>query len=200
LSIPEPAQFVARENELADMHRLLHVNSRSVVILHGLGGIGKTQLAIKYALRHKDKYTATFWVNANDEDSLKLCFRDVARQILENHPSTPTIVGVDLDKDLDKVINAVKAWLNLRKNTHWLLIYDNYDNPWIPDDNSTVDIRRFLPRADHGSIIITTRSAQVNLGHRIHVQKLPSIQQGLEILSNTSRRGNIENGRVSCRS
>src|SRR5947207_2637738 len=48
-TIPEAAQFIARENELAEMRRLLHGHkSRSAVVLHGLGGIRKTQLAIEY--------------------------------------------------------------------------------------------------------------------------------------------------------
>jgi len=76
------------------------------------------------------------------------------------------------------------------------MIYDNYDNPRIGYfDRSAVDIRRFLPRADHGSIIITTRSTQVSQGHRIHVQKLQNIHEGLEILLNTSKWENVENGR-----
>ncbi|RMZ81359.1 hypothetical protein DV738_g2165, partial [Chaetothyriales sp. CBS 135597] len=199
LAIPNAAQFVAREGELAEMHRLLHGHkSRSAVVLHGLGGIGKTQLAIEYARRHKEKYTAVFWLNANDEDSLKSSFRDIAQHILEEQkgkPSTSVLASIDLDENLDQVVEAVKAWLNLGRNTRWLMIYDNYDNPRTPGnlDRSAVDIRKFLPRADHGSIIITTRSAQVNQGRRIHVQKLPNIHEGLEILSNTSQRENIEN-------
>jgi hypothetical protein len=201
-TIPEAAQFVARENELAEMRRLLQGHkSRSAVVLHGLGGIGKTQLAIEYITRHKEKYTAVFWLNTNDEDSLKLSFRDIAQHVLEDQkgkPSTSTLASVDLDGNLDQVVTAVKTWLNLRRNTRWLMIYDNYDNPRTPGnlDHSEVDIRGFLPRADHGSIIITTRSAQVSQGHRIHVQKLPNIHGGLEILSNTSKRENIENGRL----
>ena len=201
-AIPEAAQFVARENELAEMRRLLHGHkSRSAVILHGLGGIGKTQLAIEYTARHKEKYTAVFWLNANDEDSLRSGFRDIAQYVLEDQkgkPSTSTLASVDLDGNLDQVVTAVKSWLNLRRNTRWLMIYDNYDNPRTPGnlDRSAVEIRRFLPRADHGSIIITTRSAQVSQGHRIHVQKLANIHEGLKILSNTSKRENIENGRL----
>jgi hypothetical protein len=201
-AIPEAAQFVARENELAEMRRLLHgYKSRSAVVLHGLGGIGKTQLAIEYITRHKEKYTAVFWFNANDEDSLKLGFRDIAQHVLEDQkgkPSTSTLASVDLNGNLDQVVTAVKTWLNLQRNTRWLIIYDNYDNPRTPGnlDRSAVDISGFFPRADHGSIIITTRSAEVSQGHRIHVQKLPNIHEGLEILSNTSKRENIENGRL----
>ena len=179
------------------MHRLLYGHTtRSTVILHGLGGIGKTQLAIEYSRRHKEKYTAIFWLNANDEDSLELSFRDVAQQILQDHPSASMLASVDLDGNLGQVLLAVKAWFDLRRNTRWLIIYDNYDNPRIPGnpDSSAIDVRRYLPRYDHGSIIITTRSAQVS-GQRIHVRKLPSIEEGLEILSNTSGRKGIENSK-----
>jgi hypothetical protein len=75
------------------------------------------------------------------------------------------------------------------------MIYDNFDNPKIPGnpDSSAVDIHQFLPRSDHGSIIITTRSSRVRQGKRIHVQKLLDIREGLEILSNISGRKSIEN-------
>ncbi|KUJ11938.1 HET-domain-containing protein, partial [Mollisia scopiformis] len=192
-SFPEAAQFVAREKELSKMHELLYGHSnRACIVLYGLGGIGKTQLPIEYIRRHKEKYTAIFWLNANDQDSLKLSFRDIAQQVLKYHPSTSLLAGVDLD-DLDQVMYAVKAWLDLQKNTRWLIIYDNYDNPKTPGnlDCSAVDIRQFLPGSDQGSIIITTRSSRVSQGRRIHVQKLLDIKEGLEILSNTSRRKNI---------
>lgn len=198
LSIPEAAQFVAREKELAEMYEVLcerRLIERGVVILHGLGGIGKTQLAIRYAMQHKEKYTAVFWLNTNDEDSLKLSFRDLAQQISRHNP--PTFSGIDLHQNLDKTVNAVKDWFELPNNIRWLMIFDNYDNPKTPNnpDNSAIDIRRFLPQANHDSIIITTRSSQVTLGRRIQVQKLSNAQESLQILSNMSSREEIENGR-----
>jgi GTPase SAR1 family protein len=87
-------------------------NNRACVVLYGLGGIGKTQLAIEYIRRHKEKYTAIFWLNANSQDSLKLSFRDVARQVTQYHPLTSLLAGVDMD-NLDQVIYAVKAWFDL---------------------------------------------------------------------------------------
>lgn len=196
-SFPEATMFVAREKELSKMHELLQGHSsRSCVVLHGLGGIGKTQLAITYARRQKEKYTAIFWLNANDEDSLKLSFRDIAQQVLRDHPSTSVLSNVGQDKDLDQVVSVVKDWLDFRRNTKWLMIYDNFDNPKTPDnpDVSAVDIRRFLPSSDHGSIIITTRSSQVRQGERIHVRKLPDVRDGLEVISNMSGRKGIEKG------
>ena len=63
--------FVAREEELVDMHRKLSGDgTRRIVVLHGLGGIGKTQLSVTYAKRHKDSYSAIFWLNIKDVDSL----------------------------------------------------------------------------------------------------------------------------------
>ena len=195
-SLPEAAQFVAREKELSNVHELLHGHSnRTCVVLHGLGGIGKTQLAIEYVRRHKERYTAMFWLNANDPDSLKLSFRDVAQQILRYHPSTSLLAGVDSD-DLDQVVYAVKAWLDLQSNTRWLMIYDNYDNPKTSGnlDCSAVDIRQYLPQSDQGSIIITTRSSRVSQGRRVYIQKLLDIKESLEILSNMSGRKDIAEG------
>lgn len=196
-SFPEATQFVARENELSRMHELLHGHShRSCVVLHGLGGMGKTQLAITYARRHKEKYTAVFWLNANNEDSIKRSFRDVAQQVIRYHPSANVQSNAVQGKDLDQVVSAVKAWLDFPRNARWLLIYDNFDNPKTPSnpDKSAVDIGQFLPRSDSGSITITTRSSQVRQGERIQVQKLPDVRDGLEILSSTSGREGIENG------
>jgi len=199
LTLPQPVQFVARSKELTEMHQMLHGHStRSIIVLHGLGGIGKTQLGLAYAMRHEEKFTAIFWLNANDENSLKLSFRAVAERILKYHPSTSLLADVNLD-DLDQVVYAVKAWLDLQKNTRWLMIYDNHDNPQTIGnaDSSAVDIRQFLPGSNHGSIIITTRSAQVKQGQRLHVQKLLDVQEGIEILSNTSGRKDIQNGELT---
>jgi NRPS condensation-like uncharacterized protein len=100
-----------------------------------------------------------------------------------------------LEGDLNRVVSAVKAWLDLQGNARWLMVYDNYDNPRISNDSnhSTVDIRQYLPESDHGTVIITTRSARVSQGRRIQVQKLTALEDGLKILANTSRRENIEN-------
>lgn len=195
--MPEAAQFVAREQEMIEMHELLYGHgTRSIVVLHGLGGMGKSQLAVEYVRKHKEKYTAIFWLNADNADSVKLSFHDVAQKIVADHPSTSLFANVDLESELDEVVKAVKTWLNHRKNRRWLLIYDNHDNPRTPNntDASAMDIRHFLPASDHGSIIITTRSSQVVHGHRLHIQKLLNVDDSLKILSNTSRRKDIQSG------
>jgi len=195
-SFPEAAQFVAREKELSKMHELLYgYNNRACVVLYDLGGIGKTQLAIKYIKRHKEKYIIVFWLNANDQDFFKFNFRDIAQQILKYYPLNSLLIVVDLD-DLDQVIYAVKTWLDLLKNTYWLIIYNNYNNPKISGnfDRSTFHIRQFLLQSDQDSIIITTRFSQISQGYSVHIQKLLNIEESFEILSYMSRRKNIVQG------
>jgi hypothetical protein len=189
--VSETQHFVAREDELAEIHRALSGNdSRRTVVLHGLGGIGKTQLAVAYAKRHKGNYTAIFWLNSKDEDSLKQSFVEIAKQILREHPSASRLSGRDVIGKFDEVVEAVKGWLSLPKNSRWLVVYDNYDNPKLPGntDPGAFDIRKYLPEAYQGSIIITTRSAEVKLGHRIRVGKLKDVRESLEILSHASGR------------
>jgi ATP/maltotriose-dependent transcriptional regulator MalT len=197
--VPETEHFVARQEELTETHKTLGGDgTRSIVILHGLGGIGKTQLAVAYAKRHKADYSAIFWLNSKDEDSLKQSFARVARRILQEHPGASRLSAVNEDSNLDEVVGAVKRWLDHPKNTRWLIVYDNYDNPKLRGntDPTAVDIRRFLPEAYHGSIIITTRSSQVKLGHRIRVGKLEDVLDSLEILSHTSGRGSVVDGEL----
>ena len=164
--------------------------SRRVVILHGLGGIGKTQLAVTYAKRYRDEYSAILWFNIKDETSIQQSFTKVARRILQQHPNASRLSTLDLQQDYKKVAEAVQAWLSLPGNTRWLLVYDNYDTPKLGDgtDNEGIDIGRFLPEAYQGSIIVTTRSSQVHLGRRVRIQKLKSIYDSLEILATTSGR------------
>jgi hypothetical protein len=189
--VPKIENFVARGEELAEMHKRLRSDgSRRTVVLHGLGGIGKTQLSIAYAKRHKDNYSAIFWLNSKDEDSLKQSFVKVVKQILRQHPSASGLSNINLEENLGRVVDAVKTWLSLPDNTRWLLIYDNYDNPKVASniDPAAVDIEEFLPEAYQGSVIVTTRSSQVDIGYPIYLRKLKNMQESLDILSYTSRR------------
>ncbi|KAI0451347.1 hypothetical protein F5B21DRAFT_487237 [Xylaria acuta] len=189
--VPEIEHFVARERELAEIHEKLRSDgSRRVAVLHGLGGIGKTQLAIAYTKRHKDHYSAIFWVNIKDENSLKQSFTRIAHQIIRRHPSASHVSNIDIGSDPDETIASVKAWLSLPNNTRWLLVYDNYDNPKLPnsEDSTAIDIQKYLPEVYQGSVVITTRSSQVKIGHSIRMVKMQNIYDGLEILSATSKR------------
>jgi hypothetical protein len=194
----EAEHFVAREEELAEIHRLLRSDgSRRTVVLHGLGGIGKTQLTVAYAKRHKDTYSAIFWLNANDEDSLKQSFAKIAKRILREHPSASRLSGIDIQRNLEEVVDAVNEWLSLPYNTRWLMIFDNYDNPQLPgqEDPSALNIRKFLPESYQGSVIITTRSSELEIGKNLSIRKLENMRESLLILSRISRREGLISGR-----
>jgi len=184
-------QFVGRQDELQNISTaLVGDGSRHTAILHGLGGIGKTQLAVAYATQHKDNYSAILWLNIQDEASIKQSFAVAAKRILRHQPLAKYLSTVDLTGNLDDIVDAVLAWLSEPQNTRWLAIYDNYDNPRVPSnhDLNAVDIRRFLPDSYQGSVIITTRSSEVRQGRRVLVRKLESKQESVDILSNASRR------------
>ena len=78
------------------------------------------------------------------------------------------------------------------------MIYDNYGNPKLPGntDPAAVNIRKFLPESYQGSVIITTRSPQVEIGHLIRIRKLEDVRDSVQILSNASRREGLIDGKV----
>src|SRR6185312_9116817 len=98
---------------------------------------------------------AVFWLNIKDEDSVKQSFTKAAKRIAAEYPSSG--LGAIGDDNLDEVVRAVKRWLDRPKNTQWLMVFDNYDNPKLPGvtDPAAVDIRQFFPDAYHGSVLVT---------------------------------------------
>ncbi|KZL70068.1 NB-ARC and TPR domain protein [Colletotrichum tofieldiae] len=190
--------FVARGEELGLMHNALKwTGERHTVVLHGLGGMGKTQLTIAYAKRHRSDYSAVVWLNARDETSLKQSFHQTAQRILREHPSVAYLQIAITNRDFNEVTEAVKRWLDEPGNDRWLVIYDNYDDVRLDGrggadqsvrcvtesgydsgksrqpkeaDSKAYDIRPFFPETDlGGAIIITTRSSKVKLGQLIRL-------------------------------
>ncbi len=133
----------------------------------------------------------------------------MADRISREHPSAAYLRSAIQSRDLDELVQAVKQWLNDTKNSRWLIVYDNYDNPMLDGDPSrqqrgadadgsgddAYDIRNLLPETDQGAVIITTRSARVKLGHQIPLGKLRSLEDSLEILSHTSGRQHLHEGK-----
>lgn len=188
--------FVGRSEELDVVHGgLQYDGSRKTVVVHGLGGMGKTQLALAYAQRHRDEYSAVLWVNSKDTDTLKQGYAAAARRIYREHPSLVHLKAVAEGGDLDEAVEAVKRWLSSAGNDRWLVVYDNYDTPKLPGCDGAgaraFDIRPFFPEAHHGAVLITTRSSQVRLGRAVAVKKLRRVEHSLESLSSRyERQGN----------
>ena len=175
--------FIGREAEFQDMESILQPQSdspdstRKVLILGGMGGIGKTQLAISYAKRHRHSYPSIFWLNANTEATLNNSLRAMANRILP--PETVS------ELDDDQVWVHISNWLSKLDNTRWLLMFDNHDDP------DQYEITKYRPSVAHGSIIITTRQPDRVNGERIKVQSMAKEEESLRILATRSGRDNV---------
>lgn len=162
--------------------------------------MGKTQLALAYAKRYKDSYSAIFWLNAKDENSIIGDFLKMARVIQRDHNSVAIPSTGGTEDAIKATIDAVKDWLSRRNNTRWLLIFDNYDTPFLPgsEDPAAIDIRKYLPDVQQGCILITTRSSRVQIGTLINIKKLASESESLDILLASSKRLGLKNGKNLC--
>jgi predicted ATPase len=154
--------------------------NRRVLVLGGMGGIGKTQLSIKYAKRHRHSYSSIFWLNASTEAMLNDSLRGVANRIL------PLEAVSRLNGDQLRV--HVSNWLSELDNTRWLMVLDNYDDP------DQYEITRYYSSVAHGSIIITTRQPDKVNGEQIKVKSMTKIEDSLHILAKRSGRPNIQSG------
>lgn len=134
------------------------------VVLHGLGGMGKTQLAVEFARRHHRQFTSVFWLDGRSGDRLKQSIANAASRVPEGQIAEMSrLYSRSGSGDSDAVVRDMMNWLNEPENTDWLLIFDNIDRERQQDntDPDAYNVRRYLPGADHGSILITTRLARL---------------------------------------
>ena len=105
----------------------------------GLGGLGKSQIAIEYAYRHRVDYNTVFWVRSDSQAALSSGFGEIAR--LLNLPEK------DAQKP-DDIVRPVNRWLE--NNSGWLLIFDNADEPAL--------VKPFRPNNANGHFLLTSRA------------------------------------------
>lgn len=190
--MPEIENFVGRDNELIAIKEAFQGNGshRKTVILQGLGGIGKTQLAVTFVKQQRDAFSAVFWLNGKSEDMLKQSFTDMARRLYNEHPSSTLLRTAAESRDPDQVVEAMNRWFSAKGNIQWMIVFDNIDNPKLPGskDPQAYDIKSYFPEAHQGSILITTRSSQLKVGNVIRVRKLRNIGESIAILAHMSER------------
>lgn len=139
---PHNPNFTGRNAELANLARSLAGGSAVTVhSLHGLGGVGKTQLAAEYAHAHAGDYDVVWWVAAEEVASIPDQFSALAGRL-----------GLDPAADPDALRSQVHE--QLRGVAGWLLVFDNADD--------ADDIGAWLPAAPQpagvpGHVLITTR-------------------------------------------
>jgi NB-ARC domain len=162
-------QFVERDKETRQLEECFrpsnpNATQRKVFIIHGLGGIGKTQLAIAYARKHQHQFSAMFWLDGSSEDRVKQSIVDIASRLPQDEDTAYVAKSFEVARvNNDKIVESVLRWLSKPLNRHWLLVFDNVDRNYPSDENDpqAYDVRKFFPEADHGCIMVTTRLASL---------------------------------------
>lgn len=202
--VPSVANYVERHREMQSMEKISlpteENKQRRVFVLHGLGGIGKTQLSIAYARKHQDDYTATFWLNGQTRETLKQSIAGIASKLPKDQISEAARNCTQQGSEqLDKIIDEVLEWFSREGNGKWLLIFDNVDrdNSEMVDDPETFDVDQYLPGSDQGTVIITTRQHRLrNLGDEMLVTSMTT-EEGLKVLENRIGFSLIDNPQAS---
>ncbi|MFG1607573.1 FxSxx-COOH system tetratricopeptide repeat protein [Actinoplanes sp. NPDC049265] len=151
--IPQRNQeFTGREDLLARLHdELVEVRETAVLpeAIHGMGGVGKSQLAIEYVHRHSREYDLVWWVPAEQQG-----------QILNSLTALAQRLGLDVSPEANSAVPAVKEALSTGQTGYenWLLVFDNAEDP--------AEVRQFFPTGGAGKIIVTSRNPEWGRGAR----------------------------------
>ncbi|KAN0082306.1 TPR-like protein [Elaphomyces granulatus] len=139
----------------------------SRVALVGLGGVGKSQLAIEYSyqVRESSPDMWVFWVHASSTARFQEGYREIAERV--------KIAGWD-NPDAN-ILRLVNNWLRNEVNGRWFMVIDNADDASVflhsvdeskVGDNSneaalSEDLSEYLPQSQNGSILVTSRSRDI---------------------------------------
>src|SRR5262245_26238664 len=121
-------------------------NKVSVQVLCGLGGIGKSQIAIEFAYRQAEDYDVVRWIRAEDPTSLATDYASIAQELRLPEPVLKTKTREE--NEGNHYVGVVRKWLEEHKA--WLLIFDNA--------NDLPAIREYIPRKGSGHILVTSRN------------------------------------------
>ncbi|ORY64996.1 P-loop containing nucleoside triphosphate hydrolase protein, partial [Pseudomassariella vexata] len=161
--------FVQRGKFLDQIHQAC-TEPDSRIALVGLGGVGKSQIAIEYAyqVRERSPETWVFWVHASNAARYEQSFREIADYL--------KIPG--RQKPKSNIFQLLGSWLRNEAKGKWILVLDNVDEPSFLledptaaqngqasglDSRNAQPLLSYLPHCPNGSILITTRSRDAAL-------------------------------------
>ncbi|PIG88429.1 kinesin [Aspergillus arachidicola] len=182
-------RFIGRESEIAELEgRIENSKGPSKIAICGLGGVGKTQIALElaYRLQSRNSDYSVFWIPCTSHESVEQAYMTLA-QIVGIHNVQPA-----------EAKNSVKAFLS-QSTGRWLLIFDNADDidMWIQScaGNPNPVLVDFLPQSDQGRILFTTRNRKLAVklasSDVIDISE-PDIETTTKILAGLSSSGNSQ--------
>jgi len=143
---PRNPNFTGREAILARLHAALTVSREAAVLpqaLHGMGGVGKSQVAIEYVHRHSSEYDLVWWISAEQNSQVLSSLIRLAQQL-----------GLDVAPEANSAVPAVRDALNTGRIEYerWLLVFDNAE--------SLQGVRQYFPTAGAGKVLVTSRNPE----------------------------------------
>jgi tetratricopeptide (TPR) repeat protein len=158
--------FKGREQALDKLHKGLTADAGGATAivgraLHGLGGIGKTRLAVEYALRRESEHSALLFLRAETPARLETSLAALAGPDIFDLPEK------DAREDAVKIAAAL-GWLEAHPG--WLMIVDNVD-----DAQAVAAVGKLLARLRGGKVIVTGRSG--NFPPELHKLELGVLDQ-----------------------
>ncbi|BCR98168.1 uncharacterized protein AKAW2_31487A [Aspergillus luchuensis] len=147
-------RFAGREDEITRIEELLlQQNGPSKIAICGLGGVGKTQIALElaYRMRNRDPKCSICWITCTSYESVEQAYMNIASKLKMTDIKPAEVKG------------KVKAYLSEESAGKWLVIFDNADDMGMWSTNNTTDtvLTDFLPESEQGHTLFTTRSRKV---------------------------------------
>lgn len=137
--------FKGRDHFMEQLHAELQKLNAGItgIAVYGLGGVGKTRLAVEYAWKYKDTYNALLFINAGSPETLKINIANLSAVTILN-------LSEHSSSDEDLKYAAVINWLNQYEN--WLIILDNVDT-----EPAAMKVEELFAQLQHGHVLITSR-------------------------------------------
>lgn len=178
--LPNP-DFLGREDYLSILEQGFNENTgRCIFVLHGIDGIGKTEIALQYAHRHLNVYNTVVWLDATNIEAL----RTDCHRILKEYRSGLPIRSEDTEQ------TALSFCQFIEQRNRSLLIFDNADFlQQIPGEtqNASYFLRRFIPTSK-ADVIITTHCDGHLPGTKSLEVYLPDPETALGLLAQRASR------------
>ena len=130
---------------------------RRALVLYGLSGCGKTQLALKYLEQNEDCHTSKIWVNATSVDTAIDSLEEIVFGIGDSTASAyvkSSHATRTRQTNFKILVRLVRSWLEDDKNRNWIMVIDNVESL-----DQEFHLSEIIPHSNHGSVIlISTRS------------------------------------------